>query len=129
VSKEAKVSSTDELALRQLKKKALHTAHRFIDYDSYGQKESRALAALKKKCPGWGDEEYRFWLIKAIALHQSAVEYIKTHAEYLVASYSQKPDQFDMKTLAADFIRQQTDFDPDEVVATLMWVFYWYQLR
>ncbi len=115
--------------LTALQDKALETAHRFVDYESYEQKESKAVYALKKKCPGWPQEDYYTWLRRAIALHRETILFIDLHQKEAWAKYEARTDRIEFDGFADEFVEAHCQFDPDLVQDTLVWVFYLYHLR
>lgn len=113
----------------QLQEKALETAQRYIDYKSYSQNESKAISALKRKCPGWNNEEYKTWFKKAVEVHQEAIIYINQNSERAFHIFEKNMKDVKLDELATEFAKSHQEFNVRTLSHTLTFIFYLHHLR
>jgi hypothetical protein len=112
-----------------LQNKALETAQRLIDYDSYGKNEAKAIAALKKKCPDMDKELYELWFKKAVAAHKDALVYVKQNSEQAWDLYKQNQEKVNLLPMAEVFHENHPEFTVEQLHGTLGFIFYYWHLR
>ena len=108
---------------------ALETAQRLIDYDSYGGRESKAIAAMKRRFSGLSKDEYEKFLRDAIAVHKDAIKYVKSNNKVFYKCYNENPDGSKLHLVTGDFIKKYPSYEANDLVHTLAFVFYLYHLR
>lgn len=119
----------EKTPLTDLQSKALETAQRFEDYGSYGGRESRAVAALHRRCPGWDKEDCRSWFVKALAVHKSGIPYMNARAEEATEIWRKSRGHVDLSPIADEFIKQHSEFRKEELLLTLFRILDWHLLR
>ena len=82
---------SERLALKEVQGKALETAYRLEAYSYYGGKRPNAVRALRRRCPGWQTVELEDWLIKAIAVQESAQAWLADNKEAVYEEYRNNP--------------------------------------
>lgn len=112
-----------------LKTIALETAQRLIDYGSYGQNESRAIAAMKKRCPGFRRDVYAAILSEAMGIHRDAIRYVAANLERIQRSYQEQPDGSGLAAVVEDFVERYGEFPVAELTSTVGFVYYLHHLR
>ncbi|MCP3906329.1 MAG: hypothetical protein GY715_22125 [Planctomycetes bacterium] len=117
-------------SLYDLQEKALETAQRLVDYDSYQESETRATSALAKRCDGWSKDECRAWLLKALEVHRDGIACVKGH-EDRAWEIHRNGERLADDRIAADFAarHEHHGFPRDLLDGVLGWVFYLYHLR
>lgn len=106
------------VTVRDCQSAAMDVARRFIDFDEYGS-ESRALAALRRRCPGRSAAEYRLMLADALDLHRTAVRIVGDRNAVL-------PDVGALERAIAKQVPECSRRAAAEVAA---WVWYWHVVR
>ena len=112
-----------------LKNKALEIAQRYVDYKSYGQSETKAIAALKKKCPNWDRGIYELWFRKAVSAHQDAVAYVNKNSEQAWDLYQENRKNVDLQPMAENFHEAHPEFMVNQLHDTLVFAFYFWHLK
>lgn len=107
-----------KVSLKDLQTMALQTAQRFVDYGSYQKSETKAVAALKRRCFGWSKDECRDWFLKAVVVHNAGIKYMKHHTDQAFDIYKEQKDKIDLSPMAGDFVADHKAF-PKE----LLWGF------
>lgn len=107
----------------------LQTAQRLIDYDSYGKREYRAVAAMRKRVPGFSREEYSQTLRDTIVIHKEALAFVKTHRREFFRLYEKHKSIDDFHLISGDFIASHSDYPRDSLMALLTFIFYYWHLR
>ena len=59
-------------------------------YDPYGKRPAQAIRALKKRCPGFSDTQYRNAFKKSVALYDAVQGLLRTHNDRIWAAYRAK---------------------------------------
>jgi len=77
----------DKTPLRELKAKALETAHRFDVYSSYGGNEATAVRALVRRTQGLDKDEIGAWFRKALVVQRGARPWLRDNAAEVRALY------------------------------------------
>lgn len=116
-------------SLHDVQNKALETAQRFVDYESYRASEARAVSALHKRCDGWSKEECRGWFGKSVIVHRHGISFVQAHADAAFEAFDRDRNDIDFKPIAVDFLSAHPEFPEDLLLGVLAWVFYWYHLR
>lgn len=113
-----------------LEEAALETAQRLVDYESYQGRESKALAALKRKCPGYETDDYTTWFNRALVAHKDAIKYVEDNSDLFWAAFdARKSEEFSIEGLADQFIQCHPEFSASALHHQLCFVFYLYHLR
>jgi len=117
------------VSLHELQTKALETAQRFIDYESYQSSEATAVRALHRRCEGWSKEQCKEWFDRPVVAHKHGISFIQAHREDAHEAYNLDRNAIDFVPFASDYVATHPAFPEDLLLAVLVWVFYWYQLR
>lgn len=120
---------TEKVPLTEVQSKALETAQRFTDYKSYGGRESKAVAALHRRCPGWDKEQCRSWFVKAVAVHKSGIAHMERHAAQATEIWHKANGHVDLSPIAGEFIAQHPEFSREALLLALFRILDWYHLR
>ena len=117
--------------LDNLKSKALETAQRYVDYGSYGATETKAISALKRKCPGYNKDIYTEWFEKAVATHKNAVAFVHRNRKKAHDLYdaNKNKENIGLKPLAIEYSKIDKNFNIEMLLNTICFIFYWYHLR
>lgn len=106
------------VTVRDCQSAAMDVARRFIDFDEYGS-EGRALAALRRRCPGRAPVEYRAVLAHALDLHRTAVRIVGDRDVVLP----------DFEALEGAIRKQAPECSNRAVAEVAAWVWYWHVVR
>ena len=101
---------------------AADVARNLRAHDSYRSSQRRALAALKKRRPGFSQPEYETALTDAIALFDNAQGVVKEHLASLVAPGGTRDDLVD------ECARMLASRNPGFPLRTYSWLVSWVYL-
>lgn len=119
----------ERISLTELRAKALETAQRFADYGSYRGLESRAVAALHRRSPGWEKQDCRSWFDKALAVHRSGIAYMQIHADEAQDIWRNAHGIVDLSPIAGGFFERFPEFSNEQLELALFRILDWYHLR
>ncbi|MDH3640532.1 MAG: hypothetical protein OES38_00420 [Gammaproteobacteria bacterium] len=117
------------VSLHELQTKALETAQRFIDYDSYQSSAATAVRALHRRCEGWTKEQCKEWFDKSVVAHKHGIAFIQAHSEDAWEAHNQDRNAIDFTPFAGDYMAAHPAFPEDLLLDVLVWAFHWYHLR
>lgn len=107
---------SEKLSLEECQGKVLETAYRLQAYSYYGGKKANAVRALRRRCPGWQNDELENWLIKAIAVQESVQAWLEDNKE---AVYEQHRRNQSIGSISASFHKAHPDWPKSELDALL----------
>ena len=107
---------SERLALADFQRKVLETAYRLEAYSQYGGKKANAVRALRRRCPGWQNDDIEGWLAKAISVQMSAQKWLKDNEKAVYELHRQnKP----IASISASFHEAHADWPKSELDALL----------
>ena len=118
--------------LDDLKSKALETAWRFLEGRMYGQRRSRAIAALKRRVTGWEREDCERWFELSLAACRDIGECIETESAEawdLYRESMQRGTVMDFTPMAERIHAAHPDFPVDNLNGWIAMSFSWRELR
>lgn len=115
----------ERLSRDELLEKVLETAYRLEAYSFYGGEKANAVRALRRRCPGWANDELESWLTKGIAVQESARQWLKEHED---AVYEQHRMNEPIEAVTESFHEAHTDWPKSALDALLSINFLYFQL-
>lgn len=115
--------------LETLKENALETAQRLIDYDSYGGRRTKAIAALRRRTPGHENSVYEYWFDEAVQTHKCAISYTRKNADFFYKLMGINPNKVSFAGHIDEFENENPKFSARQLDGVLVFTFYLYHLR
>lgn len=117
------------LPLVEVREKALETAFHLIIARGYGGSETKALAALKRRCPGRTKDECLKILKRSVLAFGDIIEFLQENEAAAYASYSKETKHHDLLSIAGPIIEEYSEFPREKLRWVLDVVFLNYHLR
>lgn len=115
--------------LVEVKQKALETALNYVMYSGYSGSETKALAALKRRCPGRTKAECLEWLQRGETVVKDCIEFLEQNEAAAFDTFSLDSKVHDLLKIAAPIKKKHSDFPEKQLGWVLDLVFYYYHLR
>jgi len=115
--------------LVEVKQKALETARNYVMYNGYSGLETKALAALKRRCPGRTKAECLEWLRRGEMVFKDCIEFLEQNEAAAFDTFSMDSKAHDLLKIAAPILKKYPDFPENQLEGVLNLVFYYYHLR
>ena len=117
---------------------AFDVARRYRAFESYGS-ERKACQALRRRCPGFGPDEYSEMFRQAVYLYDQALDVVETHKGPLLAYYGNPANwkntvlPEELQLLWQDLYGCLSERCPGLPLSVCRqaanWVFYWHHWR
>jgi len=115
--------------LVEVKQKALETALRYVMGNGYNQSETKALAALKRRCPGRTKAECLHWLQRSERVFRDCIEFLEQNEAAAFETFSPDTKDYNLLKIAVPIRRKFSDFPEKQLEWVLDLLFLYYHRK
>lgn len=115
--------------LVEVKRKALETALHYVIYKGYKESETKALAALKRRCSGRTKAECLEWLRRGEMLFRDCIEFLEQNEVAAFKVYSEDKRDLALLSIAVQIKERYSEFPEEQLGWVLNLIFLNYHLR
>ena len=115
--------------LVDVKRKAIETAFHYVMCRGYNGSETKAVAALKRRCPNNTKSDCLKWFNRSEMLFKDCIEFLEQNETAVFTARSQDIENFDVLTVAGPIKIKYSDLPEEQIKWVLDVVFLNYHLR